>query len=155
MICFFFVKPKTAYEMRISDWISDVCSSDLPRALNGGAHVVRCLLHVSVKLKFNDGGRCAQSDGGCHMLDAGNARQRILDRTGDLVFNLGRGSAALGDGNGDYGKIYVGELFDRQLKIRDQPRQGQGKEQGYPSSKERRGGKEWFSTGSSGWAPEQ
>src|SRR3546814_1309347 len=23
-----------------------------PRALNGGAHVVRCLLHVSVKLKF-------------------------------------------------------------------------------------------------------
>src|SRR3546814_10350074 len=65
------------------------------------------------------------------MLDAGNARQRIFDRTGDLVFNLGRGSAALGDGNGDYGKIYVGELFDRQLKIRDQPRQGQGKEQGY------------------------
>src|SRR3546814_9278992 len=28
MICFF--KKKTAYEMRISDWSSDVCSSDLP-----------------------------------------------------------------------------------------------------------------------------
>src|SRR3546814_9839775 len=27
--CFFF-KQKTAYEMRISDWSSDVCSSDLP-----------------------------------------------------------------------------------------------------------------------------
>src|SRR3546814_8313945 len=27
-ICFFF-KQKTAYEMRISDWSSDVCSSDL------------------------------------------------------------------------------------------------------------------------------
>src|SRR3546814_4927766 len=27
----FFFKQKTAYEMRISDWISDVCSSDLPR----------------------------------------------------------------------------------------------------------------------------
>src|SRR3546814_5448761 len=26
---FFFFKQKTAYEMRISDWISDVCSSDL------------------------------------------------------------------------------------------------------------------------------
>src|SRR3546814_6369364 len=26
----FFVKQKTAYEMRISDWSSDVCSSDLP-----------------------------------------------------------------------------------------------------------------------------
>src|SRR3546814_3420186 len=26
---FFFVKQKTAYDMRISDWSSDVCSSDL------------------------------------------------------------------------------------------------------------------------------
>src|SRR3546814_1975108 len=29
---FFFFKQKTAYEMRISDWSSDVCSSDLPRS---------------------------------------------------------------------------------------------------------------------------
>src|SRR3546814_1710613 len=29
---FFFFKQKTAYEMRISDWSSDVCSSDLPPA---------------------------------------------------------------------------------------------------------------------------
>src|SRR3546814_3141601 len=27
--CVFFFKQKTAYEMRISDWSSDVCSSDL------------------------------------------------------------------------------------------------------------------------------
>src|SRR3546814_17368173 len=35
-VCFFF-KQKTAYEMRISDWSSDVCSSDLgaqPSLLN-------------------------------------------------------------------------------------------------------------------------
>src|SRR3546814_10443772 len=31
-VCFFFFfKQKTAYEMRISDWSSDVCSSDLPK----------------------------------------------------------------------------------------------------------------------------
>src|SRR3546814_3130115 len=31
MCClFFFFKQKTAYELRISDWSSDVCSSDLP-----------------------------------------------------------------------------------------------------------------------------
>src|SRR3546814_3103264 len=33
MIIFFYIfffKQKTAYEMRISDWSSDVCSSDLP-----------------------------------------------------------------------------------------------------------------------------
>src|SRR3546814_1504001 len=29
---FFFFKQKTAYEMRISDWSSDVCSSDLRRS---------------------------------------------------------------------------------------------------------------------------
>src|SRR3546814_5768592 len=29
VILFFFFKQKTAYEMRISDWSSDVCSSDL------------------------------------------------------------------------------------------------------------------------------
>src|SRR3546814_8789923 len=29
MFSFFFFKQKTAYEMRISDWSSDVCSSDL------------------------------------------------------------------------------------------------------------------------------
>src|SRR3546814_18974932 len=31
--CIFFFKQKTAYEMRISDWSSDVCSSDLLREL--------------------------------------------------------------------------------------------------------------------------
>src|SRR3546814_21068921 len=31
---FFFFKQKTAYEMRISDWSSDVCSSDLRRTRN-------------------------------------------------------------------------------------------------------------------------
>src|SRR3546814_4765946 len=29
LFLFFFFKQKTAYEMRISDWSSDVCSSDL------------------------------------------------------------------------------------------------------------------------------
>src|SRR3546814_2430259 len=33
MIFFFFFKQKTAYEMRISDWSSDVCSSDLKTTL--------------------------------------------------------------------------------------------------------------------------
>src|SRR3546814_1297697 len=32
MYCFFCFKQKTAYEMRISDWSSDVCSSDLSAA---------------------------------------------------------------------------------------------------------------------------
>src|SRR3546814_2502402 len=35
MFFFFFFKQKTAYEMRIRDWSSDVCSSDLrPTSMN-------------------------------------------------------------------------------------------------------------------------
>src|SRR3546814_7541202 len=49
-VIFFFFKQKTAYEMRISDWSSDVCSSDLAgcrrllagdRAAQGGGAVHR------------------------------------------------------------------------------------------------------------------
>src|SRR3546814_1790919 len=42
-VMFFFFKQKTAYEMRISDWSSDVCSSDLMRLLQN--HQVPELAH--------------------------------------------------------------------------------------------------------------
>src|SRR3546814_1857473 len=35
-VFFFFFKQKTAYELRTSDWSSDVCSSDLPAIGQGG-----------------------------------------------------------------------------------------------------------------------
>src|SRR3546814_4976255 len=40
MFLLFFFKQKTAYEMRISDWSSDVCSSDLsgPATAAGAPH---------------------------------------------------------------------------------------------------------------------
>src|SRR3546814_8967027 len=42
IIVFFFFKQKTAYELRISDWSSDVCSSDLrarlPLPVAAGEH---------------------------------------------------------------------------------------------------------------------
>src|SRR3546814_7048809 len=41
MFFFFFFKQKTAYEMRISDWSSDVCSSDLIASPTGRRRV-RC-----------------------------------------------------------------------------------------------------------------
>src|SRR3546814_10554729 len=37
-VFFFFFKQKTAYEMRISDWSSDVCSSDLLQPAVAGQH---------------------------------------------------------------------------------------------------------------------
>src|SRR3546814_14214253 len=41
---FFFFKQKTAYEMRISDWSSDVCSSDLERDGVSVEHAARFVL---------------------------------------------------------------------------------------------------------------
>src|SRR3546814_1114554 len=44
--CFFFFKQKTAYEMRISDWSSDVCSSDLARIKATPPEPAQPLLHL-------------------------------------------------------------------------------------------------------------
>src|SRR3546814_3200464 len=49
LLFFFFFKQKTAYEMRISDWSSDVCSSDLPVTL--GLGIAREILVLLVKLR--------------------------------------------------------------------------------------------------------
>src|SRR3546814_3174339 len=46
---FCFCKQKTAYEMRISDWSSDVCSSDLCDVL------ARCLLQARSKNRLAEG----------------------------------------------------------------------------------------------------
>src|SRR3546814_7082351 len=60
LILFFFFKQKTAYEMRISDWSSDVCSSDL---LHDEAHVLAGhggeALHAQ-DVEFGDGERDAR-----------------------------------------------------------------------------------------------
>src|SRR3546814_6536580 len=49
---FFFFKQKTAYEMRISDWSSDVCSSDLAR----GVAVVDPAISDDALAKLQEGG---------------------------------------------------------------------------------------------------
>src|SRR3546814_10869413 len=51
MFCFF--KQKTAYEMRISDWSSDVCSSDL-----GGLYVESQVLRLGNMPFVAMGGEC-------------------------------------------------------------------------------------------------
>src|SRR3546814_5178876 len=48
MFLYFFFKQKTAYEMRISDWSSDVCSSDL--ATREAASQVQVVRFAAAKL---------------------------------------------------------------------------------------------------------
>src|SRR3546814_6621592 len=50
----FFFKQKTAYEMRISDWSSDVCSSDLPPG--GDLRVIPRSQHFRDRAPFPQGG---------------------------------------------------------------------------------------------------
>src|SRR3546814_11754729 len=52
LLLFFFFKQKTAYEMRISDWSSDVCSSDLigAHAIGFGLPLLIALLPASALL---------------------------------------------------------------------------------------------------------
>src|SRR3546814_472476 len=66
-VCFFF-KQKTAYEMRISDWSSDVCSSDLNGRLAGRSARARGRL-----------GQSGRHTGLCHLL-ARTRRERRPDR---------------------------------------------------------------------------
>src|SRR3546814_4897129 len=54
---FYFFKQKTAYEMRISDWSSDVCSSDL--IAGGGDAVEQRLGHLGIA---EDGGPLAERE---------------------------------------------------------------------------------------------
>src|SRR3546814_8363827 len=73
---FFFFKQKTAYEMRISDWSSDVCSSDLDAAeavgLEGldfdriaghGGNCRDCALLDAVAIPWLRGGQCEKHVG--------------------------------------------------------------------------------------------
>src|SRR3546814_14550484 len=65
---FFFFKQKTAYEMRISDWSSDVCSADAaisvkgrdhPWVSRGGIKLDHALKHWGVHLGWNVAGAAA------------------------------------------------------------------------------------------------
>src|SRR3546814_8497052 len=47
---FFFFKQKTAYEMRISDWSSDVCSSDLDARQPVGGRLGQRAQRIAVKI---------------------------------------------------------------------------------------------------------
>src|SRR3546814_7493448 len=85
MFIFFVFKQKTAYDMRISDWISDVCSSDLLRSkINLGPTILRDRRRipnsVPVCYSFCDLGLKAARIGLVQFLPADGFRPVILSR---------------------------------------------------------------------------
>src|SRR3546814_4131008 len=78
---FFFFKQKTAYEMRISDWSSDVCSSDLRVVLlQEGSHggVLQVSRIDGIEMMIRDGAR------------GGGESEEIVDRRRHLEGTLVR-----------------------------------------------------------------
>src|SRR3546814_10873826 len=73
--CFFFFKQKTAYEMRISDWSSDVCSSDL---IGEGPHLGHIVAGATLR-QYRDEG-----------LGKGSFSEQPAQEIGDL--EIGRAS---------------------------------------------------------------
>src|SRR3546814_7451761 len=71
---FFFFKQKTAYEMRISDWSSDVCSSDLLRA---GAAIAGAA--AGGGLRHHGGIRARPVAGGAQPAGGGGAAGQVDD----------------------------------------------------------------------------
>src|SRR3546814_7828980 len=74
---FFFFKQKTAYEMRISDWSSDVCSSDL--GAGGGC---RCRWSGSIWRWRPFSTRCLAPGGGSRRNSRRNCRRSEERRVG-------------------------------------------------------------------------
>src|SRR3546814_3482123 len=62
MVNIFFFKQKTAYEMRISDWSSDVCSSDLTDGLLKQANSDTHRVHTSYHQALTATGRLSSTD---------------------------------------------------------------------------------------------
>src|SRR3546814_7137402 len=82
-VVFLFFKQKTAYEMRISDWSSDVCSSDLPHVEDAGGQCGKKRSDATIEFKR-----------GRRLFDASQERVfRIVQRQkAEHEFQIGRAS---------------------------------------------------------------
>src|SRR3546814_2193568 len=92
-VLFFVFKQKTAYEMRISDWSSDVCSSDLSLLTAIGRDCVGALQFLTADDDDHyhhpavDTGGDDDDDGGGDDADSGDRA-----RHGDITVEIGRAS---------------------------------------------------------------
>src|SRR3546814_15587748 len=110
LCCFFFFKQKTAYEVRISDWSSDVCSSDLDAAAQTPpvtALARHCALRCSHRarrcgIRCHGGSGSAGREKACRPPRAGRGWARAASRSREV------GRAACGERGWPAVKISVG-----------------------------------------------
>src|SRR3546814_20493313 len=94
-MCVFFFKQKTAYEMRISDWSSDVCSSDL-RALTAAEERGEIDYSSSEKVSNSDYVRVMReyAEGGAKLIvgeafGVSREARRVADDSHEVAFLMG------------------------------------------------------------------
>src|SRR3546814_1091561 len=91
-LCFLFFKQKTAYEMRISDWSSDVCSSDLPEMVRR-LHSDVIALKPDLVLWQLGTNAVLRSEGVDHLQALAARTVTMLHEAGiDVVLEIGRAS---------------------------------------------------------------
>src|SRR3546814_16896249 len=100
--CIFFFKQKTAYEMRISDWSSDVCSSDLA---DRAAGTLKPLSGVPIGMKDLFATSGVQTTAASHMLEGfvpryeSTVSQKLWDAGAGMLGKLNLAQFALGSSN--------------------------------------------------------
>src|SRR3546814_19822984 len=100
VFCFFFFKQKTAYEMRISDWSSDVCSSDLQLSQEFQLLYESDRLHGLVGFYYLDARAATSFD-------------VLLGLTGEVLYGLpGLNGYTAGDVRTDTGAVFGEFTFD-------------------------------------------
>src|SRR3546814_16329993 len=108
----FFFKQKTAYEMRISDWSSDVCSSDLSQPRR------------ALPLVRLDARRPARSaDGAARRRDAADAQRRPVEARAALTWGGGVPGCEGKGGNREQG---MGHVAGAVLQRSEERRVGKG-----------------------------
>src|SRR3546814_2474931 len=111
---FFFFKQKTAYEMRISDWSSDVCSSELGRKIARGGGI------VDPRMRFRDDRRGRGVERAFAVIGLGNAeaqfdhalppafvRNAVIEMVHLVVAHLAEEEIGLGGGHRQNGRAPV------------------------------------------------
>src|SRR3546814_8656727 len=108
----FFFKQKTAYEMRISDWSSDVCSSDL------GNGAPKCRDLTEEHRRDEGGAQQGRVDLRRYQQKRGNGEQHLLPHPRAHQHETGEGSTETGDAGraADEGdeELAPGEIGDDQ-----------------------------------------
>src|SRR3546814_3305295 len=104
---FFFCKQKTAYEMRISDWSSDVCSSDLGGI---GRGIALLLASEGASVVVNDLGASVHGEGA-----SASAAEKVVDEiraaggnavaNGDSIASWESAQRIIGQALDTYGRI--------------------------------------------------